>query len=267
VRDVAAEDVPAEPGHTAPLRVGTFNIHHGVGAHGRLDLGRTADALVKAALDVVALQEVDRMWSARSAFVDQAAYLADRLGMHLAFGPCLARAYGEDRCREYGTAMLSRHPIDKAQNTLLPRPRGGETRALLEADIDVGGGALRCLATHLQHRSRTERLAQVEAINETIVGRDVLTVLLGDLNARPDSPEIAAITGHLVDAWRVGGGTSGYTFSSRSPHARIDYVLASPGITVDDARVVGTDASDHLLVCVDLRVPVPTGRAGFGSPM
>jgi len=254
---VAAEDVPGEPGHTAPVTVGTFNIHHGVGAHGRLDLDHTAEVLAKAALDVVALQEVDRMWSARSAFVDQAAYLADHLGMHLAFGPCLVRAYGEDRYREYGTAILSRHRIDKAQNTLLPRPRGGEQRALLDADIDVGGVTLRCLATHLQHRSRSERLAQVEAINETVAGRDVPTVLLGDLNARPASPEVAAITRHLVDSWRVGGGTGGYTFSTRSPHMRIDYVLASPDITVDEARVVRTDASDHLLVCVDLRVPVP----------
>jgi len=265
---VAAEDVPGEPGHTARLTVGTFNIHHGVGVHGRLDLGHTAESLAKASLDVVALQEVDRMWSARSAFVDQAAYLADHLGMHLAFGPCLVRAFGADRYREYGTAVLSRHPILTAQNTLLPRPRGGEQRAVLEADIAVGGVTVRCLATHLQHRSRTERLAQVETINATIVGRDVLTVLLGDLNARPDSPEIAAITRHLVDAWRLGGGTGGYTFSSRSPHMRIDYVLVSPAVTVDDARVVRTEASDHLLLCVDLSVPMPPGgRAGCASPV
>lgn len=258
------DDRPGEAGRGVPVTVGTFNIHHGVGVHGRLDLDRTAETVTEAGLDVVALQEVDRMWSARSAFVDQAGYLADHLGMHLAFGACIARARGADQPREYGTALLSRHPIDKAENTLLPRPRGGEQRALLKADVDVGGVTLRCIATHLQHRSRTERLAQVEAINATILGRDVPTVLLGDLNARPGSPEIAAITRNLVDAWRVVGGTDGYTFSARSPHVRIDYVLASPDIRIEAARVVRTKASDHLPVSVDLRLPMSAPMSADG---
>jgi endonuclease/exonuclease/phosphatase family metal-dependent hydrolase len=244
------------------VTVGTFNIHHGVGARGRLDLERTAGTVEDAGLDVVALQEVDRRWSARSGFVDQARFLADRLAMSMAFGPCLVLDPLEEGPREYGTAVLSRHPLGRTRNTLLPRPRGGEQRALLEADIDVGGLTLRCLATHLHHRSRTERLAQVEAINATVAERDVPTVLLGDLNARPGSPEIAAVTRHLVDTWSVGGGTGGHTFSARSPHIRIDYVLTSPDITVKAARVVPTDASDHLLVSVDLALhPEPRDRA------
>jgi endonuclease/exonuclease/phosphatase family metal-dependent hydrolase len=238
-----------------PVTVGTFNIHHGVGAHGRLNLDHTAEALANAGLDMVALQEVDRRWSTRSRFVDQAGLIAERLGMHLAFGPCLVRGRREDGPREYGTALLSRYPIGRTHNTLLPRPRGGEQRALLEADVAVGNLTLRCLATHLHHMSRTERLAQAEAINATVVERDVPTVLLGDLNAKPGSPEIAALTRHLVDTWPIGGGTGGFTFSTRSPHVRIDYVLASPAITVEAARVVRTDASDHLLVSVDVRLP------------
>jgi len=255
-------DAPTEPGRGVPLRVGTFNIHHGVGARGRLDLGRTAATLVEADLDVVALQEVDRMWSPRSAFVDQAGSLAERLGMHLAFGPCLVRRRSRDGPREYGTAVLSRHPFRGTLNTLLPRPRGGEQRALLAADVDVNGRVLRVLATHLHHRSRTERLAQVDVINRTVAEHAVPTVLLGDLNARPDSPEIAAVTRHLVDAWRAGGDPDGFTFSARAPHARIDYVLVSPDIAVERARVVHTDASDHLLLSVDLRLPTSTGDAG-----
>jgi endonuclease/exonuclease/phosphatase family metal-dependent hydrolase len=257
--DDRPEGRPDEPGQGVPVTVGTFNIHHGVGLHGRLDLRRTAEAVTAAGLDVVALQEVDRRWSARSRFVDQAGFLAERLGMHMSFGPCVVRDRRQDGPREYGNALLSRHPIEKTRSTLLPRPRGGEQRGLLEADIVVGGHTLRCLATHLHHLSRAERLAQVEAINTTIVDRDVPTVLLGDLNARPGSPEIAVATRHLVDAWTVGGGTDGYTFSARSPHVRIDYVLASPDIAVEAARVVPTDASDHLPLSVDLRLPTSPG--------
>lgn len=252
-------DAPAEPGQGVSLTAGTFNIHHGVGAHGRLDLDRTAETLAEGGVDVVALQEVDRVWSARSAFVDQAGYLAERLGMHLAFGPCLVRRRGRHQPREYGNAVLSRHPLGETRNTLLPRPRGGEQRALLAADVDVDGRVLRVLATHLHHRSRAERMAQVGVIDRTVAERAVPTVLLGDLNARPGSPEIAAATRHLVDAWAAGGGTDGNTFSARAPHARIDYVLVSPDITVEGARLVRTGASDHLLLSVDLRLPASAG--------
>ena len=55
------------------LRVATFNIHHGVGADGRLDLTRTADVISATGASVVGLQEVDRTLSARSGWVDQAA--------------------------------------------------------------------------------------------------------------------------------------------------------------------------------------------------
>jgi len=47
-------------------------------------------------------------------------------------------------------------------------------------------------------------------------------ILLGDLSATPDSPEIAAITEDLVDAWVAAGVGSGYTYDAASPHARID---------------------------------------------
>jgi endonuclease/exonuclease/phosphatase family metal-dependent hydrolase len=82
----------AEPGtgQSRELRVMCFNIHHGVGLDGRLDLERIARVAESQAAEVVGLQEVDRHFSTRSDFVDQARWLADRLSMHVVFGANLS---------------------------------------------------------------------------------------------------------------------------------------------------------------------------------
>lgn len=251
----------------AHVRVGTFNIHHGVGATGVLDLARTAAAIADLDADLVGLQEVDRNWAGRSGFADQAVDLANSLGMHLAFGASLnrrrRRPVGAPH-GQYGNALLSRFPIRDIRTTLLPRPRGGERRALLHSEVVVHGVALRCLVTHLQHLTRTERLAQAEAINTTVTDQDRPTVLVGDLNSAPGSAEIQALTEHLVDAWPNAGVGTGCTYSAQTPFLRIDYVLASPDIAIEQVRVVTTDASDHLPVAADLRLPAPASTGGTG---
>jgi endonuclease/exonuclease/phosphatase family metal-dependent hydrolase len=146
------------------LSVATYNIHHGAGVDDRLDLERIAREIERGGADVIGLQEVDRRWSARSEFVDQASWLAERLGMHVAYAANLdldPLEPGQPR-RQYGTAVLSRFPILSGHNTLLPRPRGGEQRGLLETVLNVRGVRVRFANTHLQHNSAEERLAQTQ---------------------------------------------------------------------------------------------------------
>jgi endonuclease/exonuclease/phosphatase family metal-dependent hydrolase len=251
-----AAGVPGAP-PPRPLRVATFNIHHGVGIDGVLDLARIAATIERTGAEVVGLQEVDRHWSERSNFVDQATWLADVLDMDLAFGANLdldPPAAGAPR-RQFGTAILSAHRIRATTNTLLPRPLGGEQRGLLEALIKVRGIPVRVFNTHLQHDSQVERLAQVARIREVLATTEESVVLLGDLNATPDTPEIAGLTDRLVDAWVTAGVGDGFTFDAATPHARIDYVMSSDNVVARTAAVVTTDAADHLPVVVDLALP------------
>jgi endonuclease/exonuclease/phosphatase family metal-dependent hydrolase len=239
------------------LRVATFNIHHGVGLDGVLDLARIAATVERTGAEVVGLQEVDRHWSARSNFVDQATWLAQLLNMHLAFGANLdldPPVPGAPR-RQFGTAILSTYRIRATTNTLLPRPLGGEQRGLLEARIKVRGIPVRVFNTHLQHDSQVERLDQVAQIREVLATATESMVLLGDLNATPDSPEIAGLTDRLVDAWVTAGVGDGFTFDAATPHARIDYVMSSDNVVARTAAVVTTDAADHLPVVADLALP------------
>ena len=244
-------------GRERHIWVASFNIHHGVGLDGRLDLERIAGVIEAQDPDVIGLQEVDRHFGERSQFVDQARWLAERLDMHVVFGANLdlePLTPGAER-RQYGTAILSRHRILEWRNTLLPRPEGGEQRGLLEAVVRVRGTRVRAFSTHLQHNSQAERLVQVAAIRD-IVGRSrESVVLVGDFNATPDSQEIAAITEDLTDAWVEGGEGDGYTFDAATPHARIDYVLTSGDVVTLAAAVVASDAADHLPVVADLVLP------------
>ena len=235
----------------------SFNIRHGVGTDNLLDLDRIARVVAGSGAELVGLQEVDRHFGSRSNFVDQATYLADALGMEVVFGANLdldPLAPGEAR-RQYGNAILSRHPITAWDNTLLPRLPTSEQRGLLHATVDVDGTAVEAYATHLQFDSPTERGQQVQAILGTIGRPDTSVVLLGDLNAAPDTPEVAALVDQLTDAWVSAGVGDGNTFSSQTPTSRIDYVLTSHDVTTRTAAVIASDASDHRPVVASLTLP------------
>jgi endonuclease/exonuclease/phosphatase family metal-dependent hydrolase len=258
----------ASPLPAPSLTVMTFNIHHGVGIDGRLDLARIAEVIRTSGADVVALQEVDRHFGVRSGFADQATELARALRMHVAFGANLdlePPAPGRPR-RQYGNAILSNHRIQSSRNILLPRPTGEEQRGLLEADILVRGVPVRIYATHLQHNSAASRQLQAAAILDEISRSDTSMILLGDLNARPDDPEIVLLLSELVDAWTQAGLGPGYTYSAPTPYARIDYVLHSGGILTRVAAVLATDVSDHLPVVATVDLPRVHVGAGTGPP-
>jgi endonuclease/exonuclease/phosphatase family metal-dependent hydrolase len=251
-----------------PFRVASFNIHHGVGMDGRLDLERTAAAIRATGAAVVGLQEVDRHLSARSGWADQAGWLGAELGLEVVHGPTLDLDPHEPSVpdaprRRYGNAILSAHPIHTWQALALPSGGRREPRGVVTAVVEVGGTPLRVAVTHLQVRSRSERLSQAARIVELLadtgsepVGRRaprvLPRVLLGDLNASPDSPEIGLLTTRLVDAWAAAGDGPGFTFDAATPHARIDYVMTSPDLVAAAAWLVPTHASDHYPVVADL---------------
>ncbi|RJK92829.1 metal-dependent hydrolase [Vallicoccus soli] len=269
-RAARAADPAGARGPQAPDRavvVASYNIHHGVGVDGRLDLERIAREVRATGADVVGLQEVDRHWGERSGFRDQAAELARMLRMHVAYGANLdldPLQPGQPR-RQYGTAVLSDRPILEARNTLLPRTGGREQRGVLEVLVNVRGVPLRVFGTHLQHDSQQERLLQVAALKEVIGTPDESVVVVGDLNARPGTPEIDALLEDLVDAWAEAGVGDGYTLPAEDPTARIDYVMHSGDVVARTAAVLATEGSDHRPVVADLALPgaeVGLGRRG-----
>ena len=221
------------------LLVLTFNIRHGAGLDGVVDLARVAAEIRLSGASVVGLQEVDRHFDARSGFADQPAELAGMLDMQLAYAPNIdlgPLAPGAPR-RQYGTAVLSRFPIVSVRHTLLPSDQ--EQRGLLEAVVDIRGTRVRFMTTHLDVNSASVRLRQARVIEAAVARSAEPVVLTGDLNASPGAPEVTTLTALLTDTHRGGGGL---TIPSDAPAARIDYVLSAFGGT---STVPVSTASDH----------------------
>jgi endonuclease/exonuclease/phosphatase family metal-dependent hydrolase len=249
LRGTAAHAAPPRP-----FRVMSYNIHHGAGLDGALDLERLALLIEASGADVIGLQEVDRHWSERSEWLDQAAWFGDRLGMEYVHGANLDLDPPEPGAprRQYGTAFLSKWPITASRNTFLPWEPGTEQRGLLEITIDFRGVPLRFGNTHLQHRAQDAalRVAQAQRVVELLGPSPARTFLVGDLNAVPGTPEIKVVAGVLADAWDTVGPRPGYTYPAEAPEFRIDYVFGSPDAEPLRGDVTTTPASDHLPVTV-----------------
>jgi endonuclease/exonuclease/phosphatase family metal-dependent hydrolase len=232
------------------LQVTTYNIHHGAGIDGVLDLERIAQVIERSNADVIGLQEVDKHWSARSDWVDQPAWLARRLHLHVVYAANLdlAPLSPDGPRRQYGTALLSRYPITDFGNTLLPHYPRGEQRSLAVATIKVRGRDVRFANTHLTSDNNAERLDQAKKVVELLNGSDQPTLLMGDFNARPDAPEIKTLTAAWRDTWTEVGEGPGCTIEAGKPTARIDYLLHTPSLRPTAAEVLTTNASDHLPV-------------------
>jgi endonuclease/exonuclease/phosphatase family metal-dependent hydrolase len=238
------------------LRILTYNIRSGNG-----NLARTAETIRSYAPDIVGVQEVDVHWSERSGFEDQATALGTMLGMQVRFAP-IYNLPGPDSTRprrQFGVALLTRHPIVDWNNRSMTRlstqtqnPEPAPAPGLLEATIEIEGVRVRVFDTHLDYRADPRvRKQQVAEMLAYIGNVSRPTFLLGDLNAEPDAPELRPLFERLRDTWRNAVGP-GFTYPADKPVKRIDYVLASDHFRVRSASVPVTDASDHRPVLVDM---------------
>ena len=171
----------AAPEPAPPLRVMTWNIHHGATTNGSTASPEQLAAVIRTQRpDLVALQEVDRHCS-RSGGTDQAAELGRLTGMHALF----AKATDEDG-GESGLALLSRFPTEDIR--ILPLPKGDTTRIVLIVRVATPAGPLGFACTQLDAGSATRRLAQAQIVSSAILGESRAAVLAGDLHDPPDTP-------------------------------------------------------------------------------
>ncbi len=211
-----------EPAVAPPpvFRALTYNIHHAEGVDGKLDLVRIAKVIRESRADIVALQEVDQRVN-RSESVAQPAELARRTGLHFVFGPNIPLQGGQ-----YGNALLSRWPIERTHNHLLPCLNSGEQRGVLECLVRSPFGPIRVFATHFDHRrDPAERTLSAKFVNE-LLAQDLQTptLLLGDLNAEWQSAELAS----LADHWHRLHPEPLPTIPVDQPKRQIDFILLAP---------------------------------------
>lgn len=238
----------ADPPALTTLRVLCYNIHHGEGTDGKIDLPRLAKVIADAKPDLVALQEVDDR-CLRSGKVDQTAELARLTGLHGQFGKQIDFEGGG-----YGQAVLSRFPLEELTVHWLPGTPERQRRIAVEARVTVGGGELSFVGTHLHHQRDDFREQQAAKLNELFGQVERPVILAGDLNAKPDARPLDI----LREKWTVAtAGPALFTYPAARPAAQIDYVLCRPGkrFRVAESKVIDEAlASDHRPVAAVLEL-------------
>ena len=233
----------ATSGSGFPIRIMTYNLHNGFNTDGRLDMEALAQVIEENQPDIIALQEISRGWLV-SGRLDMLAWLSQRLDMPYAWGPT-ADHY-------WGNAILSRYPIIEYANYELPPRDLPLQRGFTSALIAIGNGeVLEVVATHFHHVEADSAIRQLQSgvIAGSYSGAGNI-VFLGDLNARPDTPEMELLReAGLVDSM---AGSSTFTFHSADLYERIDYIWVSPDLKVGNAYVPFSNASDHLAVVVNI---------------
>ena len=221
------------------LRLVAYNIKHGRGMDGQVDLERTARVLRGLKPDLVALQEVDNKCT-RSGKVDEAAELGRLLGMEHRFGKFMDFQGGE-----YGLAVLSRFPIVNATRHILAP--GAEPRCALEVVIHPTGtpSPLSFVSIHNDRTDEKFRIAQVKDLLKGLAKVSHPIVLAGDFNAKPGAESLNLVQrSGFIFLDKKGA----KTFPSPKPRVEIDYFAtrgfkfeSAPLCTVHDERI----ASDH----------------------
>ncbi|HBT4804041.1 TPA: endonuclease [Klebsiella quasipneumoniae subsp. similipneumoniae] len=147
-------------GQKPQIKVATFNIGAGLANH-NMDVKDVAEGIKKLNADLIGLQEVDKLTN-RSGNVDQAKELAKITNMHYFFSKTIDVDGGE-----YGTAILSKHPIKHAQAFKMPSG-DYEPRQVIVAEVNVPGFKMpiHFLNIHTDwHHQDEVRVSQMEYLN------------------------------------------------------------------------------------------------------
>ena len=240
-----------QPTTSHTFRVMTYNIHHGEGLDGKVDLLRIAELIKREGADIVALQEVDKgvERTARRDFPDELAALT---GMTCVFSNNYHFQGGE-----YGNAVLTRFPVKRWTNTHYQKVNETEQRGILQLTLEIRGREIVFMATHIDHRpddaARWSNVGEIEGLLQQYRGRPI--IICGDFNDTPESRVCRRLSQTFDDVWTLAGQGDGFTIPAEKPRTRIDYILVSKDKSLAPlkASVPQSDASDHLPVVGEFR--------------
>lgn len=203
------------------LRILSYNILGGRNIDGSRNLNRIAKVINEISPDLVSLQEVDRK-TAHMNGIDIPAVLSKLTEMDFVFGGAMEYDGGE-----YGVAILSKVPVEVYSNYPLPHSKNREPRTALAVKLKWTelNNEIIFISTHLDHQnSPNDRIAQANEINKIIAQyKNTPIILAGDLNCFPHSQPMAILLKWFKDTWK--SHQDGFTFPSKEPAKRIDYIL------------------------------------------
>lgn len=241
----------------ATVRIAAYNIRHGEGSDGQVDLSRIAEVLSALDADVITLQEVDNR-TERTGDIDQIQVLAGQMGYEGFHGAHRAYQGGA-----YGNAILTRLPVTSVRTRTIP-PASGSALTVHEVVLTLTehgtahtardvGRTISVVSVHLAGTPE-ERLAQADSLTSFFATAEHPVFLAGDFNGRPDGPVVR----RLERDWQIFRKSGNpHTYPSPAPDREIDFIMARPrsGVELIEHRVIDEPlASDHRPILAVVRL-------------
>ena len=236
------------------FRVMSYNVRNGKGMDDSVSLRRVADAILKVAPDVVAVQELDSV-TGRSKQVDVLRALGEEVLMYPTYAPAIDFNGGK-----YGVGMLSKEkPLGFHY---LPLPGREERRTLLCVEFEK---FVFC-CTHLS-LTEEDRALSLPIIRAEAAKTNKPLLIAGDWNAEPTSAFVQEIQKDFV----ILTDTTKKTFPASEPEICIDYIACYKNKELPLARLFTwvpeeAMASDHRPVVVDVRLKAKKEEIFYEKP-
>lgn len=202
------------------------------------------------------------------------------------FGVHTFPATRRERYHPFCVALFSNYPILQWEKV---QTRKEYNYTFLKADLKAGNDTIRVFSIHLQsmhfvnqdyefieniddqnaetvnRRGRNIirkmkaayllRATQAREVKEEIDKSPYPVILCGDMNDVPNSYAYQKISNGLKDVFVEKGSGIGPTFQFLSPTLRIDYILHSKALTVQQIKIVRPSPGDHNPVIADFNLP------------
>lgn len=254
--DPDENEEPEEP-EAMTLRIGSFNIKNGTDVGHNMKM--LADEILRLDLDIVGLQEVDRL-ADRSQYLDTMETLSELTGYEYYYYSKAINIAGDPgkygQQGEYGTGILSKYPIVFEETTKLTSG-SYEQRVLGNVIIEYEGVQINFFNTHLTYNTLEMREKQMEEIN-AIMGDSEYCILTGDFNI--ESIEEFKNFTNLTGASNEDNPLESYPGWKTEPWptGSLDNVLYSKEFTLKDCGVSKKKLSDHYLLWAELEIITET---------
>lgn len=213
-------------------------------SHGKQRENLDSIANIVSGYDIVGLQEVDA-GSRRSDYINQTEYLAVKADFPY-WSHQTNRRIGN--IAQHSNGLLSKFdPLDIVDHKLPGRVPG---RGAMVVRFGAESNPMIVVLMHLA-LGRKARLIQMNYISE-LVHEFEHVIVMGDMNCQPDSEEFQAL---LQNGGLVAPASELNTFPSWNPSKKLDHILVSPSLIVENVCVVDVACSDHLPISMDIVIP------------
>ncbi len=216
-------------------------------------LDEIADVLKREKPDILALQEADGpcAWSGN---FDHVAYLAQKAGFPYWIRGEQVKMPGFS----YGTAILSRLPLEKAVSVTFPASPPTPSKGFVTVSVKWPGSPaqkIRTASVHLDFSRESVRKEQIRNMAETLSADRIPLIVMGDFNCGWENGESAvAETSRLLGlkVWQENAENLN-TFPHAQPEKRLDWILIPEGYEFAEYRVLDDLLSDHRGVVAVIR--------------